>query len=156
MPNHAQASLLSQTERYIKQALVHRNPLVASSALLCGLYLLRVSPEAIRRWSSEIAQSLLSADEMLQYHGFLLLFALRRNDRLALAKVALPPPLHRSSSPRASSACPPRRSRSAPCFVPRFFSSAKNPRSSFAPRFSTSASSASATAATSPRNSPSP
>ena len=54
---------------------------------MCGLYLLSVSPDAIRRWSSEIGQSLNYADEMAQYHGFLLLFAMKRNDRLALAKV---------------------------------------------------------------------
>lgn len=87
LSRHDQASLLSQTERYIKQAIVHKNPIVASSALLCGLYLLSVSPDAIRRWSSEIGQSLNYDDEMVQYHGFLLLYALKRNDRLALAKV---------------------------------------------------------------------
>ncbi|CBK24517.2 uncharacterized protein [Blastocystis hominis] len=95
------ASLLSQTERYIKQAIVHKNPIVASSALLCGLYLLSVSPEAIRRWSSEIGQSLNYTDEMVQYHGFLLLFAMKRNDRLALAKLVAQLQQRLPSSPLA-------------------------------------------------------
>lgn len=79
--------MLAQVERYIKQAIVHKNPCVASSALLCGLYLYSVSPEPIRRWVSEINQSLSYEDEMVQYHGFLLLYAMKQNDRLALNKV---------------------------------------------------------------------
>lgn len=84
---HEKASMLAQVERYIKQAIVHKNPCVASSALLCGLYLYSVSPEPIRRWVSEINQSLSYEDEMVQYHGFLLLYAMKQNDRLALNKV---------------------------------------------------------------------
>lgn len=82
-----QASMLAQVERYIKQAIVHKNPTVASSALLCGLYLYSVNPDPIRRWISEINQSLSYEDEMVQYHGLLLLHAMKINDRLAMNKV---------------------------------------------------------------------
>ena len=85
--NDISASMLAQVERYIKQAIVHKNPCVASSALLCGLYLYPISPEPIRRWISEINQSLSYEDEMVQYHGLLLLHAMKQNDRLAMNKV---------------------------------------------------------------------
>ena len=74
-------------ERYIKQAIVHKNPTVASSALLCGLYLYSGNVDSVRRWVSEINQSLSYEDEMVQYHGLLLLHAMKQSDRLAMAKV---------------------------------------------------------------------
>lgn len=86
--------MLAQVERYIKQAIVHKNPRVASSALLCGLYLYSVSPEPIRRWVSEINQSLSYEDEMVQYHGLLLLYAMKQHDRLALNKAPAHDPHH--------------------------------------------------------------
>lgn len=81
--------MLAQVERYIKQAIVHKNPTVASSALLCGLYLYSISPEIIRRWVSEINQYSTYEDEMVQYHGLLLSYAMKQNDRLGINKVNL-------------------------------------------------------------------
>lgn len=78
--------MLAQVERYVKQALVHKNPRVASAALLCGLYLYPVNPDVVRRWVSEVNQSLTYEDEMVQYHGLLLLHTIKQNDRLAMNK----------------------------------------------------------------------
>lgn len=38
------------TYRYLKQAIVDRNPMVASSALVAGMHLMHKSPEIVRRW----------------------------------------------------------------------------------------------------------
>lgn len=88
-------------ERYIKQAIVHKNPCVASSALLCGLYLFAVAPEVVRRWVNEINQSLTYEDEMVQYHGLLLLYAMKQNDTLALNKLVTQLRQHLPTSPLA-------------------------------------------------------
>jgi len=38
------STLLTQIERYLKQAIVDKNPVVASAALVSGIYLLQVRP----------------------------------------------------------------------------------------------------------------
>jgi hypothetical protein len=38
------STLLTQIERYLKQAIVDKNPVVASAALVSGIYLLQVCP----------------------------------------------------------------------------------------------------------------
>ncbi len=93
--------MLAQVERYIKQAIVHKNPCVASSALLCGLYLFTIAPELVRRWVNEINQSLTYEDEMVQYHGLLLLYAMKQNDALALNKLVTQLRQHLPTSPLA-------------------------------------------------------
>lgn len=40
-------TLLTQIERYIKQAIVDKNPVVASAALVSGIHLLQVIPVSI-------------------------------------------------------------------------------------------------------------
>ena len=93
--------MLAQVERYIKQAIVHKNPCVASSALLCGLYLYSVAPEVVRRWVNEFYQSLTYEDELVQYHGLLLLYAMKQNDTLALTKLVTQLRQHLPTSPLA-------------------------------------------------------
>lgn len=46
--------LLQQIERYLKQAIVDRSPVVASAALVAGLQLFHGNVDVIRRWASEI------------------------------------------------------------------------------------------------------
>lgn len=41
------STLLTQIERYLKQAIVDKNPVVASAALVSGIYLLQVCPAVI-------------------------------------------------------------------------------------------------------------
>lgn len=93
--------MLAQVERYIKQAVVHKNPCVASSALLCALYLYNIAPEPVRHWISEINQSLSYEDEMVQYHGLLLLYAMKQQDTLSLTKLLTQLRQHLPTSPLA-------------------------------------------------------
>ena len=56
------ATMLGAIERYIKQAIVDKNALVASSALIAGMNLLKVSSEVVRRWVSEVQEAVHSRE----------------------------------------------------------------------------------------------
>ncbi|GBG34466.1 Coatomer subunit gamma [Hondaea fermentalgiana] len=83
------ASILGQIERYIKQALVDRNPLVSASALICGNQMAVDSDkrEVVRRWVNEVQESVNSRAEMVQYHALALLYASKSHDRLAIGRI---------------------------------------------------------------------
>jgi coatomer protein complex subunit gamma len=80
--------MLGQMERFIKQALVDRNPLVSGSALISGQTLFKISPDVVKRWVNEVQDALNSSSSpMVQYHALALLYQIKKNDRLALSKV---------------------------------------------------------------------
>lgn len=76
-----------QSERFLKAAVVSNNPLVASTALLCGIQLLNVAPEMVRRWVSEVSECVTSKHPMVQFHALALLHELKKHDRLALHRI---------------------------------------------------------------------
>jgi len=80
-------AMLSAIERYIKQAIVDKNGLVAASALLAGQKLLLKSPDIVRRWVSEVQEALNSSDDMVQFHGLALLYSIKQHDKLAVSKL---------------------------------------------------------------------
>ncbi|CAK4616271.1 hypothetical protein LEN26_001696 [Aphanomyces euteiches] len=80
-------STLSAIERYIKQAIVDKNPLVASSALVSGMHLMRHSSDVVRRWVNEVQEALNSPTDMVQYHALALLYQIRQHDKLAVSKL---------------------------------------------------------------------
>uniref|UniRef100_H3G9Z1 Coatomer subunit gamma n=1 Tax=Phytophthora ramorum TaxID=164328 RepID=H3G9Z1_PHYRM len=79
-------SMLNAIERYIKQAIVDRNALVASSALVSGIHLIKNNPEIVRRWVNEVQEAVNSTNDMVQYHGVSLLYQIRQHDKLAVSK----------------------------------------------------------------------
>lgn len=79
--------MLGSVERYIKQAIVDKNPLVSSSALISGIHLFRKSPDIIRRWVNEVQEALNSPHEMVQYHALSLIYSIKKHDKLAISKV---------------------------------------------------------------------
>jgi len=81
------STLLTQIERYLKQAIVDKNPVVASAALVSGIYLLQTSPEVVKRWSNEVQEAVQSRSALVQFHGLALLHQIRQNDRLAVSKL---------------------------------------------------------------------
>ena len=81
-----QGSMLNAIERYIKQAIVDRNALVASSALVSGIHLIKNNPEIVRRWVNEVQEAVNSTNDMVQYHGVSLLYQIRQHDKLAVSK----------------------------------------------------------------------
>lgn len=80
-------SMLQGTERYFKQALVDKNPAVASAALVSSLHLMKDSHEVVKRWVNEVTQSLNSKSPMVQYHALGVLYHIKQKDRLAIAKL---------------------------------------------------------------------
>jgi len=82
------AKLLSSTmERYLKQAIVDREPYVASAGLIAGSHLASHSMDVIKRWTSEIQEALNSPSVMVQYHALGLLHRIKAHDRLAVTKL---------------------------------------------------------------------
>ncbi|MBA0712049.1 hypothetical protein Golax_011174, partial [Gossypium laxum] len=80
-------TLLTQIERYLKQAIVDKNPVVASAALVSGIHLLQTNPEIVKRWSNEVQEAVQSRAALVQFHALALLHQIRQNDRLAVNKL---------------------------------------------------------------------
>lgn len=80
-------AVLQQLERYFKQGIVDKAPIVASSALVAGLHLFSVNAEVVKRWASEIQEAVQSKHAMVQYHAIALQTAIKSSDRLAISKI---------------------------------------------------------------------
>ncbi|CAH9079627.1 unnamed protein product [Cuscuta epithymum] len=80
-------TLLTQIERYLKQAIVDKNPVVASAALVSGIHLLQTNPDIVKRWSNEVQEAVQSRAALVQFHALALLHQIRQNDRLAVSKL---------------------------------------------------------------------
>ncbi|KAG4988400.1 hypothetical protein JHK84_030964 [Glycine max] len=93
-------TLLTQIERYLKQAIVDKNPVVASAALVSGIHILQTNPEIVKRWSNEVQEAVQSRAALVQFHALALLhqsidtdtwwpttLQIRQNDRLAVSKL---------------------------------------------------------------------
>eukprot|EP00054_Salpingoeca_dolichothecata_P036912 m.9153 g.9153 ORF g.9153 m.9153 type:complete len:869 (-) comp7141_c0_seq1:143-2749(-) len=81
------SSMLAGIERYLKQAVVDRNPTVASAALVSSLHLMKDNYDVVKRWVNEIQQALNSSSQMAQYHALGLLYSVKHKDRLAVSKL---------------------------------------------------------------------
>lgn len=81
------AQMLSQIERYLKQAVVDKSAVVASAALVSGMHLLNGNMDLVKRWNNEIHEVVNGRQDMVQFHGVSLQHALRANDRLAISKL---------------------------------------------------------------------
>lgn len=81
------ATMLGAIERYVKQAIVDKNSMVASSALVAGAHLIKGSPDVVRRWVNEVQEALHSPSEMVQFHALSLLYDIKQHDRLAISKM---------------------------------------------------------------------
>lgn len=87
--------MLNQIERYIKQAVVDKSPLIASSALISAKQLLNPTGrkvdkqrrDIIKRWANEINEAANSSSEMVQFHALQLLKDLRSGDKLAVSRM---------------------------------------------------------------------
>lgn len=82
------AQMVQQIERYLKQEIVDRNPVVASAALVSGQQLIMHSKgDVVRRWVNEVTQALDHKSPMVQYHALGLLYLIKQHDRLAVSKL---------------------------------------------------------------------
>lgn len=84
------SQMLLQIERYLKQAVVDKSAVVASSVLAGAIQLVARAPanaEVIKRWTSEVQEAVQSRHHMVQFHAVALQHALRATDRLAVSKL---------------------------------------------------------------------
>ncbi|GAB4819163.1 hypothetical protein N2152v2_006209 [Parachlorella kessleri] len=81
------SQLLLQIERYLKQAVVDKSAVVASSVLAAALHLVGANAEVIKRWTNEIQEAMTSRHPMVQFHAVALMHSLRATDRLAISKL---------------------------------------------------------------------
>lgn len=82
------AQMVQQIERYLKQEIVDRNPVVASAALVSGQQLVMHNKgDVVRRWVNEVTQALDHKSPMVQYHALALLYLIKQHDRLAVSKL---------------------------------------------------------------------
>jgi len=81
-------TMIQAIERYMKQAIVDRNPAVSSAALISSHRLCsKGSGEVVKRWVNEAQEALSSDNLMVQYHAMGLLYHIRKHDRLAVSKM---------------------------------------------------------------------
>lgn len=81
------ATMLQAIERYMKQAIVDRNPAVSSAALVSSLHMTKIAPEVVKRWVNEAQEAVNSDNIMVQFHALGLLYHIRKSDRLAVTKL---------------------------------------------------------------------
>ncbi|XP_065910406.1 coatomer subunit gamma-2-like isoform X1 [Dysidea avara] len=81
-------TMMQAIERYMKQAIVDRNPSVASAALVSAMSIVhKGGMDVVKRWMNEAQEALSSDNIMVQYHALGLLYHLRKHDRLAVSKM---------------------------------------------------------------------
>ncbi|XP_003384949.1 PREDICTED: coatomer subunit gamma-2-like [Amphimedon queenslandica] len=81
-------TMVQAIERYMKQAIVDRNPSVSSAALVSALHIFqRGAVEIVKRWVNEAQEASTSDHLMVQYHAIGLLYHIRKHDRLAVTKM---------------------------------------------------------------------
>ncbi|CAG9138221.1 hypothetical protein JYU34_000434 [Plutella xylostella] len=81
------STMLQAIERYMKQAIVDKNPAVSSAALVSALHLSATVPDLVRRWANEAQEAIMSDNMMVSYHALGVVVGSRRNDRLSTVKL---------------------------------------------------------------------
>ncbi|XP_063545468.1 coatomer subunit gamma-like [Cydia strobilella] len=81
------STMLQAIERYMKQAIVDKNPAVSSAALVSALHLSSSAPDLVRRWANEAQEAISSDNAMVSYHALGVVAGSRRNDKLSTVKL---------------------------------------------------------------------
>ncbi|KAJ3055120.1 Coatomer subunit gamma-2 [Rhizophlyctis rosea] len=81
------SSMLQGIERFLKQAIVDKNPSVSSAALVSALHLFSGNKEAVKRWANEVQEAINSKGMITQYHALGLMYQIRQHDRMAVIKL---------------------------------------------------------------------
>lgn len=83
------ASMVVGIERFLKQAIVDKNPFIVSSTLIAGMHIFDTpgGSDIIKRWTNQIQDSLSNPNKMVQYQALSLLYKIKEHDQLSLTKV---------------------------------------------------------------------
>lgn len=95
------SSMIQSIERFLKQAIVDRNPSVSSAALVSALHLFQGNKEAVKRWVNEVQEALNSKGLVTQYHALGLLYLIKQHDRMSVLKLIQSLPRGALRSPHA-------------------------------------------------------
>lgn len=79
-------SMVTNIERFLRQSLVDKNPLIVSSTLVAAQHLYAQNTEVVKRWITQIQEAMNSPASMVQYHALALMYKIKQNDRLAITK----------------------------------------------------------------------
>jgi len=80
------ASWIEQRQRYMGQAIVAKDPMVQSSALMSGIRLFSKAQQVISRWINKVQEAVKSEHDKVSFHALQLLHMIKRDDRKAVAK----------------------------------------------------------------------
>ena len=83
-------SSVSVVERLLKEAISNPSPEIASSALICTLFMVNKGFNVAKNWISEITDKLTSSlgqENLLTFHCLLLLRQIKEKDKLFLIKI---------------------------------------------------------------------
>lgn len=78
---------LIQSERYIKQAIIDKNPAIACSALMAGVHLYPQNAEFVKKWTNEIQEKLNTQSPATHYHALILMREIRKQDKNSFLKI---------------------------------------------------------------------
>lgn len=105
------ATTVSASERLLKNAIVDKNPIISSSALISSYHLLPIAKDVVKRFTNETLETIQSTKQfppnqfqlhdyygssttnlpstsfMYQYHALGLIYHLRKHDKMALMKL---------------------------------------------------------------------
>ena len=79
-------SIMQNIERFFKQAIVDKNGLVASSALVSAYHLFHENKDVVRRWINEVQEAMNSSNPSVQYLAIGLMYLIRQHDKMAVTK----------------------------------------------------------------------
>ncbi|KAJ3298811.1 Coatomer subunit gamma-2 [Borealophlyctis nickersoniae] len=80
-------SMMQGIERFLKQAIVDKNPSVSSAALVSSLHIFNANKEVVKRWANEVQEAINSKGTITQYHALGLMYQIRQHDRMAVIKL---------------------------------------------------------------------
>mmetsp|Transcript_16899 Transcript_16899/g.33010 ORF Transcript_16899/g.33010 Transcript_16899/m.33010 type:complete len:887 (-) Transcript_16899:180-2840(-) len=82
-------SMLSSIERFLKQAVVDKNPFIVSATLCAGQHITaRGGLTITKQWVNQLQEALSNSSAMVEYQALALLYRVKQQDQLAVSKVA--------------------------------------------------------------------
>ena len=82
--------MLQSIERFLKQAIVDKNPSVSSAAIVSSLALYssnHASRDVIKRWVNQVQEAINSKGVITQYHALGLVYLMKQHDRMSVSKL---------------------------------------------------------------------
>lgn len=80
--------MVQAIERFIKQAIVDRDPAVSSAALTSAIHLYQQgNKDIVKRWVNEVQETISRGQGLIQYHSLGLMYQIKQQDKMAISKL---------------------------------------------------------------------